>query len=97
MTEINIPTAEAFKPLEPTLSLQRRLGWKRQRRYADHLKDAEFRLEIKPNQGAGAAAMRIEAVRRIFPVVGLTRRNARQGLKLSALITRRRTNNAAWA
>ena len=67
MTEINIPTAEAFKPLEPTLSLQRRLGWKRQRRYADHLKDAEFRLEIKPNQGAGAAAMRIEAVRRIFP------------------------------
>jgi phage terminase large subunit len=36
-------------------------------RYADHLKDAEFRVEIKPNQGAGAAAMRIEAARRIFP------------------------------
>ena len=35
-------------------------------RYADHLKDAEFRVEIKPNQGAGAAAMRIEAVRQIF-------------------------------
>ena len=35
-------------------------------RYGDHLKDAEFRVEIVPNQGAGAAAMRIEAVRRIF-------------------------------
>ena len=36
-------------------------------RYADHLKDAEFQVEIKPNMGAGAAAMRIEAVRRICP------------------------------
>jgi phage terminase large subunit len=36
-------------------------------RYADHLKDAEFKVEVIPNQGSGAAAMRIEAVRRIFP------------------------------
>jgi phage terminase large subunit len=36
-------------------------------RYADHLKDAEFTVQVIPNQGAGAAAMRIEAVRRIFP------------------------------
>ncbi len=36
-------------------------------RYADHLRDAEFKVEVIPNQGAGAAAMRIEAVRRIFP------------------------------
>ena len=35
-------------------------------RYADHLKDAEFRVEVKRNMGAGAVAMRIEAVRRIF-------------------------------
>jgi phage terminase large subunit len=38
-------------------------------RYADHLRDAEFKVEVIPNQGAGAAAMRIEAVRRIFPKV----------------------------
>jgi phage terminase large subunit len=36
-------------------------------RFADHLRDAEFQVEppIK-NMGAGAAALRIEAVRRIF-------------------------------
>jgi phage terminase large subunit len=36
-------------------------------RYADHLKDAGFKVEVIPNQGSGAAAMRIEAVRRLFP------------------------------
>lgn len=37
------------------------------KRYADHLRDAEFEVpEPIPNQGEGAAAMRIEAVRRIF-------------------------------
>ena len=35
-------------------------------RYADHLRDAEFKVEVIPNQGSGAAAIRIEAVRRIF-------------------------------
>src|SRR5512135_3914095 len=29
--------------------------------------DAEFQVEVIPNQGSGAAAMRIEAVRRLFP------------------------------
>jgi phage terminase large subunit len=37
------------------------------RRFKDHLRDAEFQVEVIPNQGSGAAAMRIEAVRRIFP------------------------------
>lgn len=38
------------------------------KRYADHFREAEFDVEepVK-NQGKGAAAMRIEAVRRIFP------------------------------
>jgi phage terminase large subunit len=35
-------------------------------RYADHLRDAEFNVTVKRNMGTGAAAMRIEAVRRIF-------------------------------
>jgi phage terminase large subunit len=39
------------------------------KRYADHLADAGFEVETIPNQGSGAAAMRIEAVRRIFPQV----------------------------
>ena len=37
------------------------------KRYEDHLRDAEFKVEVTKNQGAGAAAMRIEAVRRLFP------------------------------
>jgi phage terminase large subunit len=39
------------------------------KRYADHLRDAEFDVTVIPNQGRGAAMMRIEAVRRIFPKV----------------------------
>src|SRR5205814_364676 len=36
-------------------------------RYADHLRDAGFVVEVIGNQGKGASAMRIEAVRRILP------------------------------
>ena len=39
------------------------------KRWADHLADAGFKNEIVKNQGKGAASMRIEAVRRIFPRV----------------------------
>ena len=34
--------------------------------YAHHLYEAGFNVEVIPNQGMGAASMRIEAVRRIF-------------------------------
>ena len=37
------------------------------KRFEDHLRDAEFQVEVVKNQGKGAAAMRIEAVRRILP------------------------------
>jgi phage terminase large subunit len=37
------------------------------KRYADHLRDAGFAVEVIGNQGRGAAAMRIEAIRRILP------------------------------
>lgn len=40
------------------------------KRYAQHLMDAEFDVPPPtPNQGRGAAAMRIEAVRRLFPKI----------------------------
>jgi phage terminase large subunit len=35
-------------------------------RFKDHLQDAEFQVEVIPNQGAGAAATRIEAMRRVY-------------------------------
>src|SRR6202022_25967 len=37
------------------------------KRFEDHLRDAEFQVEVVKNQGGGAAAMRIEAIRRILP------------------------------
>ena len=37
------------------------------KRYEDHLREAGFEVEVIANQGRGAASMRIEAVRRIFP------------------------------
>jgi phage terminase large subunit len=40
------------------------------KRYADHLREAGFDdVVVIPNQGKGAAAMRIEAVRRMFPQI----------------------------
>lgn len=40
------------------------------KRYEDHFREAGFTVEPPiPNQGRGAAAMRVEAVRRIFPKV----------------------------
>lgn len=36
------------------------------KRYEDHLREADFDVTVIPNQGKGAAAMRIEAGRRLF-------------------------------
>lgn len=38
------------------------------KRYVDHVRDAGFEAATIPNQGKGAAMMRIEAVRRILPM-----------------------------
>lgn len=37
------------------------------KRYEDHLRDADFEVQVIKNQGRGAAMMRVEAVRRLFP------------------------------
>lgn len=37
------------------------------KRYEDHLRDAGFDVMVVPNQGKGAAMMRVEAVRRVMP------------------------------
>ncbi len=39
------------------------------KRYEDHFRDAGFDTRIIKNQGRGAASMRIEAVRRVFPKI----------------------------
>jgi len=39
------------------------------KRYEDHVREAGFQVEIVKNQGKGAAMMRVEAVRRLFPQI----------------------------
>jgi phage terminase large subunit len=39
------------------------------KRYEDHFREAEFDVRVIKNQGRGAASMRIEAVRRVFPKI----------------------------
>lgn len=39
------------------------------KRYQDHLADAGFEVVVVKNQGKGAAMMRVEAVRRLFPQI----------------------------
>lgn len=38
------------------------------KRYSDHVYEAGFEVEVVPNQGAGAAMQRVEAVRRVLPM-----------------------------
>ncbi len=69
------------------------------KRYEDHLRDAGFEVMTVPNQGRGAAAMRIEAVRRIFPKVwfndATTERAAMRSATTTSARTRRGTSFSA--
>lgn len=49
--------------------------------FAQHLKDAEFRVKVVPNQGAGAATARIEALRRLFPRIWFDAAKCAAGLE----------------
>lgn len=49
------------------------------KRYEDHLAEAGFDVETVPNQGKGAAMMRVESVRRIFPQVWFNERTTEAG------------------
>lgn len=43
--------------------------------YRSYLEDAGFNVEVVPNQGKGAAAMRVEAGRRVFPSIWFNEAN----------------------
>ena len=50
------------------------------KRFEDHLQDAGFETKVIPNQGKGAAMMRIEAVRRLFPRIWMNEATTEAGL-----------------
>jgi phage terminase large subunit len=60
------------------------------KRYEDHLRDAEFDVRVIPNQGRGAASMRIEAVRRILPKVWFNEETTQAGREALAYYHERR-------
>ena len=49
------------------------------KRYEDHLRDAEFDVTVIKNQGKGAAMMRVEAVRRVFPKIWFNEQTTESG------------------
>lgn len=49
-------------------------------KFEDHLRDAGFRVDTVRNQGKGAAMMRIEAARRLFPAIHFNEATTSGGL-----------------
>ena len=49
------------------------------KRYQDHWTDAGFSVRVIPNQGRGAASMRIEALRRLFPQLWFNEKTTEAG------------------
>ena len=45
------------------------------------LQDAEFEVEVVKNQGTGAAMLRVEAVRRLFPNIWINEESCKSGLQ----------------
>ena len=49
--------------------------------YKDHFQDAGFEVDVIPNQGAGAATLRVEAARRIFPRCWFNEKTTQAGIE----------------
>jgi phage terminase large subunit len=49
--------------------------------YESALQQAGFQVQVVPNQGKGAAAMRIESARRLFPRIWINEANTRPGVE----------------
>lgn len=50
-------------------------------RFEDHLRSAEYQVETIRNQGKGAAMIRIEAARRLFPAIHFNEATTKPGLE----------------
>ena len=63
------------------------------KRYEEHLEDAGFDVETVPNQGKGAAMMRVEAVRRIFPQCWFNQETTEAGMDALGYYHERKDEN----
>ena len=66
--------------------------------YKDHFQDAGFDVDVIPNQGSGAAMMRVEAARRIFPRCWFDEKTTQAGIEALGSITSAKMRRArlAW-
>jgi|SRR5262245_9367606 len=66
--------------------------------YKDHFQDAGFEVDVIPNQGPGAAMLRIEAARRVFfRVAGSTKKPPKLAARRLAITMSARTKRAISA
>jgi phage terminase large subunit len=63
--------------------------------YESALRDAQFDVTVIPNQGKGAAKMRVEAARRLFPIIWFNEDTTEPGAMRLAGITRRNQTTRA--
>jgi phage terminase large subunit len=62
-------------------------------RFSDHVKSAGFDVQVVKNQGKGAAMMRVEALRALFPRIYFHEETTRDGLKALATYHEKRGKN----
>lgn len=57
------------------------------------LREAGFEVQVVPNQGAGAARLRVEAVRRLFPAIWLDKKRCAAGIEALGWYHEKRDQN----
>ncbi|EJW11255.1 Phage terminase large subunit [Rhodovulum sp. PH10] len=65
------------------------------KRYEDHVRDAGFEALVIPNQGRGAAMMRVQAARRLFPRIWFNAETTEAGREALAFYHERRDEDRA--
>jgi phage terminase large subunit len=65
--------------------------------YESALRDAGFEVTVVPNQGKGAAAMRVEAARRLFPSIRFNDAKTEAGREALGWYHEKKTRSAASA
>jgi len=64
--------------------------------YKDHFQDADFEVDVIPNQGAGAATLRIEAARRILPRCWFNEKTTQAGIEALGFYHERKDEACFW-
>jgi phage terminase large subunit len=64
------------------------------KRYEDHVREAGFEVQVIKNQGKGAAMMRVEAARRLFPQIWFNAATTESRARCAGLLPRKERRHA---